>query len=411
VARAVAYRRGGIAYCFIVRDGALVASSLPGPLPEGLLAVRPQGNTEPVVIKSGVERTLDLVEPILDKRLGEVRIGVDLRVIRATRSELTAKLGILAIAVTLAGLFAAVVLGRSIAQPVREILSAADRFDPASDAEAPWVAPRGSDEIAVLVDRFNRMMARLKNASAEQARSLQKSMESERLVALGSLVAGVAHEVNNPLAGLKNCVRRLERNDLSSAKHHEYLELMDESLDRIAAVVRRLLDFGRPHPTQLRPMGTLELAEAGARMIQPLLHRRHIRCDLDPAEGGGTVLIDRHKLEQAMMTLLLNAAYVTPDGGTLVLRLRRRAGQEGISVVDRGPGIPPELRERVLDPFFSTKPEGEGTGLGLTVTRSLVNAHGGELGFEFPDAGGTIVTVWLPGLAASATQDGQPASA
>ncbi len=395
--------QGGISYCFILSDGAVIASSFTGPMPEGLRALRPAGSREPVVVKLGAARTLDLVEPILDWRLGEVRVGVDLRAVEATRAALSAELGLLALAVIAAGLFAALALGRSLSRPVGEILAAADSFDPRSGAEAPWVAPRGTDEIAVLTDRFNRMMARLKTSSSEHARALQKSLEAERLVALGSLVAGVAHEVNNPLAGLKNCVRRLEREDLPAEKRREYLELMDEALDRIGSLVQRLLAFGRPHPEALRPVRTLELAEAAARMIQPLLHKRRITCALEPGDADGLVLADWHKLQQALMNLLLNAAYVTPEGGTLTLRLRQRqderGAQQGLCVGDHGPGILPELRERVLDPFFSTKPEGEGTGLGLTVTRSVADAHGGELTFEFPTAGGTQVTLWLPAIA------------
>jgi signal transduction histidine kinase len=99
---------------------------------------------------------------------------------------------------------------------------------------------------------------------------------------------------------------------------------------------------------------------------------------------------------------VLNGLFVTPKGGQLRMRLRRRPGWCGIAVEDDGPGIPVELRDRVLDPFFSTKPEGEGTGLGLTVTRSIVDAHDGELTFEFPPSGGTVVTVWLRQVAAPA---------
>jgi signal transduction histidine kinase len=256
------------------------------------------------------------------------------------------------------------------------------------------VRPRGSREIAVLGERFNRMMARLRAAHLEQVRARQKALETERMVALGSLVAGVAHEVNNPLAGLKNCMRRLERNDLPDPKRREYLALMEEGLDRIETVVRRLLDYGRPHPPALEPVPASRLAEEAASFVRPILERRGIAARVDPG-AGGEVLADRRMVGQALVNLLLNAAYVTPDGGAVRLRVRSRAGQVGLSVEDDGPGIPAEVRDRVLDPFFSTKPEGEGTGLGLPVTRTIVDAHGGDLTFEFPDSGGTVATVWL----------------
>jgi signal transduction histidine kinase len=104
---------------------------------------------------------------------------------------------------------------------------------------------------------------------------------------------------------------------------------------------------------------------------------------------------------QALLNLLLNAAYVTPDGGEIRIRHRERPGQRGISVEDDGPGIPAAVRSRVTDPFFSTKPEGEGTGLGLSVCRTVAESHGGELAFDFPERG-TAVTIWLPEAAGPA---------
>jgi len=241
------------------------------------------------------------------------------------------------------------------------------------------------------------MMHRLELAHAEQQRARQKAVETERLAALGSLVAGVAHEVNNPLAGLKNCVRRLERGDLPLGKRAEYLTLMGEGLDRIEAVVRQLLDFGRPHPTVLEPVAAGLLAREAVALLGPVLHPRGIECTVttDP-DAVGAVRADRRKAGQALVNLLLNAAYVTRDGGEIRVHVRRRDGFLGIAVEDDGPGIPAEIRERILDPFFSTKPEGDGTGLGLSVTRTIIDAHGGELKFDFPAPGGTVAVIWLP---------------
>ena len=137
------------------------------------------------------------------------------------------------------------------------------------------------------------------------------------------------------------------------------------------------------------------LAREGAALLQPLLHKRRIAlhqvCDGD---GAACALADRKQVGQALMNLLLNAIYVTPDGGEIRLRTRGRPGQCGLAVEDDGPGIPPAIRHRIVDPFFSTKPEGEGTGLGLSVTRTIAEAHGGELSFEFPERG-TVATIWL----------------
>lgn len=133
-----------------------------------------------------------------------------------------------------------------------------------------------------------------------------------------------------------------------------------------------------------------------ARLVGPAVRQRSVALlELDDGVDDVHVMADRIQVGQALLNLVLNGLFVTPKNGQLRVRLRRRLGWCGIAVEDDGPGIPAELRDRVLDPFFSTKPEGEGTGLGLTVTRSIVDAHGGELTFEFPPSGGTVVTVWL----------------
>jgi len=314
VAAAAAGDRVG--YCFLMRDGRVLASSFQGGTPSGLVALRPAGDARPVVVHSEGRSLLDVAEPILGGELGEVRIGLDLGVLRDTRHRLATELGLLALALTGAGLLAALWMGRSIARPVGLILEAADRFDLAAPGGVTAVAPRGSDEIAVLADRFNRMTQRLADAYRQEQEARRQAVETERLVALGSLVAGVAHEVNNPLAGLKNCLRRLERGDLPEPKRREYLSLMEEGLYRIEEVVKRLLDFGRPHPVMMAPIGAGEVAREAARLVEPLLERRGVATSVLTEDGAeGLVLADRHQAGQAVVNLLLNAAYVTPDDG------------------------------------------------------------------------------------------------
>ncbi len=383
---------GRVAYCFILRGGRVVASSFPDGTPTELVDLARAG-AHPVVVKSGAGRFLDVREPILDGALGDVRIGLDLGILTATRRELAVTLGLLAIAVIGGGIAAALVVGRKVARPVGEMLEAADRFDPASSQGA--VRARGSLEFALLAERFNRMMVRLRSAHEEQERARAQSAATERMAALGTLVAGVAHEVNNPIAGMKACLRRLRTEDLPAESVDEYLELMEDGVDRVEHVMGRLLDFARPRPPKLESVMLEDLSREGAALLQPLLRRK--RITLVQAEGEpGTLQVkaDRKEIGQALLNLILNAAYVTSEGGEIRVRYVAREGHYGIAIEDDGPGIPAEVRERVMDPFFSTKPEGEGTGLGLSVTRSIAEVHGGGLDFSFPEKG-TIVTLWL----------------
>ena len=381
----------GVAYCLIVRDGRVLASSSPSPDPTALVRVRPKGDFAPLaVVVRGEPRYLDVAEPI-GGGLGVVQVGLDMGVIQSTRRRVTTLLETLALAVMIVGVISALVVGRSISRPIDGLIAAADRFDPTKEAHA--IEPGTNDEVGDLTVRFNGMMARLKVAHDEQVRARQKDIETERMAALGVLVAGVAHEVNNPLVGMKNCLRRLQRDDLvPPPKRQEYLELMEEGLERIEDVMRHLLDFGRPRPLDLKEVGAQEIVRDGTSLLRPLLARRHIQLHVE--DSTVCVIADRKQAAQALLNLLLNAIHVTRDGGEIRVRIRQRRGFCGLAIEDEGPGIPPEIRDRVLLPFFSTKPEGEGTGLGLSVTRSIVEAHGGELALEFPERG-TVATIWL----------------
>jgi len=395
----------GVAYCFVIRDGRVVATSFQDGTPPALASLaRPRDG--PIVVVDGGSRYLDIREPILGGAVGEVRLGMDMAILAATRHELATLLGLLAVAVIAVGLVAALVVGRGIARPLGDLLSAADGFDPAADP-AP-VRPRGGLEIAMLAERFNQMMRRLRSAHVEKEDARRKAVATERMAALGTLVAGVAHEVNNPLAGVKTCLRRLRHEQIPPETADEYLELMEEGVERVEHVMGRLLGFARPRPPRLEHVKLSELSREGTSLVQPLLHKRRISVR-EIAEGPPEtrVLADRREVGQALLNLLLNAVYVTPEGGEIRIRLRRRPGRCGISVEDDGPGIPVEIRQRVTDPFFSTKPEGEGTGLGLSVTRTIAEAHGGDLGFEFPERG-TMVTLWLREAGADAAELAAP---
>ena len=176
-------------------------------------------------------------------------------------------------------------------------------------------------------------------------------------------------------------------------------------------MVRRLLDLASPRPVDAAPTPLVELAREAPRLAALSLRGKGIGLDevVEPAAAGASVLADRKQIAQAVLNLLLNAAYVTPPGGRVRVRARAEAGRRGISIEDDGPGIPRELRERVLEPFFTTKPAGEGTGLGLALSRAIVAQHGGSLELEFPDRGGTVATLWLPPAGAPPPAGAAPA--
>lgn len=386
----------GIAYCFVVSDGDVVGTSLPLGVAERLTGLRAGGQSGPVVVVDDGHRYLDLEEPILGGKAGAVRLGVDMQILQTTSRAIAGPLAIVAAIAIVLSILLALAVGIRVTRPIEEIIDAADRFDPAQPL-AP-IHPRGGREISALARRFNGMTARLRAAHEEQERVRVRALANERLAALGSLVAGVAHEVNNPLASLKSAAAMLRGDEARPDLRAKDLDLVDRALDQIGDVVQRLLDFGRTRPLELLPVSARTLATEAAQLAGLQLKRRGIAIDhlADPGFDDALVLADRKQVSQALLNLLLNAAFVSGDCAHLRIRLRQRGPLRGIAVEDDGPGIPQEIRAKVFDPFFSTKPAGQGTGLGLTLARTVADRHHGLLELECPPAGGTVATLWIP---------------
>ena len=242
----------------------------------------------------------------------------------------------------------------------------------------------------------------LKTANRQIREEQSKLIQAEKLSSIGMLASGVAHEINNPLAGVMNCVKALSDGTAKGNRKDEYFRTAQEGLERIQQIVRGLLDYARQRPLTLATVDADEVLTACERLIAPYLRKNQVELQSKLQPEKLSMRADRSRLMQAMINVLLNAIYVSPKGATVVIAAAIQPGQVGISIRDEGPGMPDEVLERACDPFFTTKPEGEGTGLGLAVTASIVHAHGGDVEFKVhgPDAdgepSGTTVTIWLP---------------
>ena len=242
-------------------------------------------------------------------------------------------------------------------------------------------------------------------AQALIERQREALRQSEKLGAMGSLLAGVAHELNNPLAIVMGRASLLEEKAQGSALADDALRIR-EAAERCGRIVRTFLNMARSRPGERAAVGLNELVRAALDLLQYGLrsHGIQLALQLDPALPA--VYADPDQLGQVVLNLIVNAqqalALVEPprslsiSSGVETLRPERES-RVWLRVQDRGPGVPTELRETIFEPFFTTKPEGMGTGLGLAVSRSLVREHGGELQLEPPRPGqGACFRISLP---------------
>jgi len=217
---------------------------------------------------------------------------------------------------------------------------------------------------------------------------------AERLAYFQALASGIAHEIKNPLVAIKTFVQLLPRRRDDARFLEEFGRISTREIERMQRLVDRLQTLSRPAGGPRSPIDVrLPLTDA-LEFLQPALDEKSLATTKTLGTEPCLVLGNQAELEQLFLNLLLNAREATPDGGTVSIELTRSEGQVTVAVCDTGPGIPPELLERVLEPFFTTKPRG--SGLGLAISAGIAQAHGARLRAGNREGSGAIFTVEFP---------------
>jgi signal transduction histidine kinase len=249
------------------------------------------------------------------------------------------------------------------------------------------------DEIGSLIAGFNDLCERLGKTQKELDKTMQQAFYSEKMASLGQLTAGIAHEINNPLGGLLNCVKTMQEEPENLELHKRYVPLLEKGLKRIEHIMRQLLNFGRKAPLSFSNVDIDEIIRECCELLEYRLKNIDLKLELTLTE---MYCIDVEALRQIIINTALNAIQAMPEGGTLAISTKRTYTRVIISVQDTGCGIDPVIMNKIFDPFFTTKEVGEGTGLGLAVTYSLVEQMGGNVEVESEACKGAIFIISLP---------------
>jgi PAS domain S-box-containing protein len=230
----------------------------------------------------------------------------------------------------------------------------------------------------------------------ERVRLRQALLQFEKLTTMGEMAAGTAHHLNTPLAAMLLRVQMMRAS--ANGGSPEELEQLEASIQFCQQFVRRLLDFSRRPQSAKQPESLSKAIESVVSFLSPQVLAKRVRLALDLVNiNGDTVLADRNQIEALFIILLSNALdAVAHDGKIAILSRRARAGRIEVTVTDDGCGIPSQDMARIFQPFFSTKPAGKGTGLGLALASSIVEEHGGSIRLESAAGAGTTVHVELP---------------
>ena len=361
--------------------------------------------------------------PAEQRVLGLLEVGMSLSHVDGTLAALQRRTAVIAL-LTILGLAATAIVftRRSLALPVEQLAQGVQRVKAGDLREQ--VPVTGSGEIAELAHAFNDMEASLlevrrqrlalleglEQQVQERTAALQKAQErliqGEKLSSLGRLAASVAHEINNPLAGIltyaKLLVRTLEEappDEATRAKIISQLKLVERETQRCTAIVRNLLDFARERPLKLARVDVNTAIGEALFLINNQVTLQNIKLEHDLGRVP-PIEADFGQIRQALVNILINACDAMPSGGTLHVQSRQDGESVEVLVRDTGCGISKEHLRKVLDPFFTTKEKG--TGLGLSVVYGIVERHGGAIRIDSTPGEGTEVTITLPQAAASA---------
>jgi two-component system, NtrC family, sensor kinase len=283
-----------------------------------------------------------------------------------------------------------------VAKPLKKLSNAMHRY-PDQSAEKLLDVRENNDEIGILNKHFYELCQRLERSQQELDESREQVFQSEKQAALGRLVAGISHEINNPLGGMQNCVQTMKRNKDKPDLQERYMTLLGQGIDRIKGTVQQLLNIGRNEPLTVK---TADI-DAVIRDCMELtcMGNRQITLDLH-LNVGRQVTTGIEALHQVIMNLGGNAVQaIGKKSGTITITSRLVKNILQIQICDDGPGIAAEHLDKIFEPFFTTKEVGEGTGLGLSVSHSLISQLGGSLTAANLPEGGAYFTLTVPLLA------------
>lgn len=284
---------------------------------------------------------------------------------------------------------------RTISRPLQRITLAAVRVTEGNYG-TEVEGRQSNDEIGLLATSFNEMSRKMAN-DIEQLSALNEQLSrTEKLAAMGTLAAGVAHEVNNPLASISSLIQMMQTQKDLDDSTKENLRLIQTQIQRISQVTKDMMEFARVRPAAKSWLNVNDVSETALRLASFDKSFQKLNLQKNYADNLPKIYVDSDQLQQVFLNLFLNARDAMPNGGSLSIKTFNDSKQVSIEISDDGIGIDEGSLKQIFDPFFTTKPTGKGTGLGLAVCYGIITAHGGKIEVRQNNGKGTNFVIFLP---------------
>jgi len=409
-----------IAYAFILdANNNVLAHSFPKEVPLNLININKKDQVQTINLEyeEGVTTLIrDISAPIIDSSVGQVRMGFyEDQYLRTLNLAKSFFLG-LVVLFLIVGIIAAFIFSYIITKPINLLSNTAKKLnlnqfkittvdDDKKDSILSWQNPFGvHDEIDDLFGTFNAMIKRLEKTYTELQNAQESLMQSEKIAAIGILSAGIAHEINNPIAGIQNCLKRISDNPDNIEQNITYIELMDEAIQKIKNVVQGLLNFSRKQDLIYSEVDTKKVIENTLLLIAYQLENSRITIVKNYPEKIPKIKGSFNHLEQVFLNLFINAIDAIDEkkidnknfNGEIDISIFTTKDYLGVKIRDNGIGIPIEKIKQIFDPFYTLKKIKQGTGLGLAVSLNILQQHHGKIKAENNTYGGITFSIYLP---------------
>ncbi len=331
------------------------------------------------------ERVADLAMPlaIAGKRWGCLRVGVSMEPAYAAMKRLEQQIFLFSALFSAGALLIYWLIGTWLARPIQVLTNNMENVG--KDPGNLTITPDRNDEIGLLQKSFSAMLERLNRSEAERVASVNRMLENERIAAIGRIVSGVAHEVNNPLAGIEGALYQIEHK--GGPQIQRYVGLVRQSIERIGRIVGQLSDLSRAGTITLKSVNSDSFFEDLAMFSRMAVKGINCRFTTENHCPPITLVLDRDKIHQVVLNLVLNAIDATCTNticanGEVALIAEWQDNRYLLRVENAGPGIPDNIIDEIFTPFFTTKEAGKGSGMGLAISRGIAEHHGGTLDYQ-----------------------------
>ena len=342
------------------------------------------------------DNVLDISTPlaISTKRWGTLRVGISLEDLKKEVSSMVLKYILYTGFFILLATGSIALLFGFITKPLKSLSTEMDETEPGVYPSS--ISITRQDEIGILRRSFHRLLKRIKDDEKERERTQRNLLLTEKMVAIGKLTSGVAHEINNPLGGLLNCIYHFRRGDLTPERQKEYFQLMEDGIKRIQKTVSNLLEYARSPNLERSETDLNSIIEKSLSLLDYQIRKRQIEVVKEISDRLPSIEVDRNQMSQVFVNIFLNSIYAMEDEGTLRIGAVGLNERLVVTISDTGKGVPEDILSKVFDPFFTTKCDGSGTGLGLWITQGIVERHGGTIQMSSREGKGTTVEIQLP---------------